>query len=470
MDNENNEEHQDPARSSAPPSRRIAFESLRERTDELELLISGISLLALLALPNWFLDHWSRMAVHLEGERLALVSMVFPLAIGLSYTLAAAFLLHLAVRAYWVGLIGLKAAFPEGIRWASLRNHGPIVRNYFRERIVDLETSIDAADRFASVVFAMISLIALSIFWVGLVLMGVILFGMLAGALFGLPESGVDRIVEACSLVLIGIPLLIILLDRGSALLRRADVPPPQWLVAAVRPLLVVQSLIVPQRLMLPVQLSLESNFPRRVFSIAFMLVIVSTVLIGTYQLQLARQFAPLDSYALLDDTAVESGLRSAHYENLRSSEDGLLREPMIPADIVSDSYLRLFIPHVPRYDNDIAREQCADASRDGLHCLASMWTVMLDDRAVDTATFVASERRDLGMRGLQGYVPLDGLAPGRHELAIARTLTSPKAKAARVERYRIPFWFAPQYQLDLPAPAPPPASGPPELSAKPES
>ncbi len=33
-------------------TQRISFESLRERTDELELLISSISLLALIALPT----------------------------------------------------------------------------------------------------------------------------------------------------------------------------------------------------------------------------------------------------------------------------------------------------------------------------------------------------------------------------------------------------------------------------------
>ena len=55
--------------SASAQERRVAFESLRERTDELELIISGISLLALLALPGWLFDHWVRLELHAEGQR-----------------------------------------------------------------------------------------------------------------------------------------------------------------------------------------------------------------------------------------------------------------------------------------------------------------------------------------------------------------------------------------------------------------
>ncbi|HET9032224.1 MAG TPA: hypothetical protein VFN25_04890 [Dokdonella sp.] len=445
---EGEERSRDPVRTQ-----RISFESLRERTDELELLISGISLLALISLPSWLFDRWASMGLHLEGGRLEIVSLAFQLAIGLSYTLAAAFLLHLAVRAYWVGLIGLKAVFPGGIRWDHLRNLGPLTREHYQQRIVDLESSINAVDRVASVIFAMISLITLSVIWVGVLLVGLIVLAMLIGYGLGLAEATVRKIIEFLSAALIVTPLVTLLLDRGSAKLRPIDASPAPWFRRMVLSLLSFQAVFMPIRLMMPVHLSLESNLPRKTFSLAFGLVLFSTVIVGMIQPRLVREFAPFGSYAFMPDADIDSGMRSASYENQRGAEDRLLYVPMIPGDLVADSRLRLFLPYIPNFDNGPIRERCADASSTmSRHaCLISLWSITLDGQPVEVDDFVAAEHRDLGMRGLQGYLAMNALVPGQHELVVT---WNPAASAGDASRtYRIPFWFAPPYQLDL-APA----------------
>ncbi len=431
---------------------RVSFESLRERTDELELLISGISLLALVALPSWLFDRWARIGVHLEGGLHEIAYVAFPLAIGLSYTLAAAFLLHLVVRAYWVGLIGLKAVFPGGIRWEELRNHGPLTREHYQQRIVDLETSINAVDRVASIIFAMISLITLSVIWIGLLLVGLILLTMLVGYALGLPESTVRRVIEVLSATLIVVPLITIVLDRGSAILRRADALPAPWFRRLVLALLKIQAVLIPIRLMMPVHLSLESNLPRKTFSLAFGLVMASTVLVGMIQPRLVREFAPTGNYAFMPDEDIDSGMRSASYENQRGADDRLLFVPMIPSDLVADSRLRLFLPYIPDRDNGAIRERCLDAeSPMSRHaCLITLWSVALDGQPIDVKDFVAAERRELGMRGLQGYLSMDALAPGKHALVVTWNPSAGKGESAAQHKYRIPFWFAPPYQLDL--------------------
>ena len=433
-------------------TQRVSFESLRERTDELELLISGISLLALIALPTWLFDHWVNIELHLEGERLTIVTLAFQLAIGLSYTLAAAFLLHLAVRAYWVGLIGLKAVFPGGIRWDQLRSLGPITREHYQQRIVNLENSIDATDRAASIIFSMISLIAISVIWIGSLLVVLSLLAMLIGYALELSAAAVQFLINIFSAIFIGVSMLSVALDRVADKLRRADAEPAPWFKRLVRYLLLAQAVLMPMRLMMPVQLSLESNLPRKTFSLAFGLVITSTLMIGVIQPKLVRTFAPFGSYAFMPDTDIDSGMRSASYENLRGPGDRLLRVPMIPGDLVADSRLRLFLPYIPDRDNGAIRERCADAtSSTSRHaCLTSLWSVALDGQPIDVKDFVAAERRDLGMRGLQGYLAMSALAPGKHELVVTWNSTAPKSKRDTAHDYRIPFWFAPPYQLDL--------------------
>ncbi|WP_257384973.1 hypothetical protein [Tahibacter caeni] len=445
--------------SASAQERRIAFESLRERTDELELIISGISLLALLALPGWLFDQWVRLELHAEGQRHLLLSLGFQLASGLSMTMAGAFLLHLAVRAYWVGLIGLKAAFPAGIRWDAIRSIGPITRDYHRRTVVDLDSAIDAADRAASIVFALVSLVALSVFWIGGLLALMTLLAIGVSTLFGAPLEPSAKVgAMAFGVLFVFIVLPQLLLDNAW-LSRRLQQPAPDWRRRFVELLVRLQSVVIPQRLVLPVQLSLESNLPRWIFTLMFLLLVGGSALLGRAQETAAREFALVSSYAYFGDADADEGLRSAHYENLRGTHDALARVPLIPADMIADGHLRLFLPYLPDRDNASLRARCGPAEGQAQRraCLAGLWQVEIDAKPVDLGDFLPAERRDLGQRGLQGYLSLAGFAPGRHELRV-RWNGEPAPAAgsgAKTPGYRIPFWFSPPYQQDL-APAAP--------------
>lgn len=449
--------------SEIAQQRRVVFERLRERTDELELLISGISLLSLIALPGWLFDRWMYAELHYEGTRAVVLTVTYQFAAGLSYAMASAFLLHLAVRAYWVGLIGLKATFPGGIRWSHLRNSGPIARDYYRRTVVDLDTAIDGADRVASVIFALVSLVVLSVIWIAATM--ALLFGVtiLLSEVFSLPDWIANAVFYTYMGALIAFGALVALFDLLPERLRRRTAPakpPAAWRTALVERLVRVLGMFAPQRLILPVQLSLQTNLSARAFFLGFSTMVLITTVVSVVPVTLARQFAPFASYDYLADEQV--GLRSAYYENLRSEHDRLLRLPSIPADVTAESQLRLFLPYLPRRDNPPLRfAACLPDTqpREGdPGCLARLWQVSLDDRPVAITDFLAAERRDLGMRGLQGYVALSGLTPGRHELRVTwnpERLPSAAHREGKQEEHRIAFWFAPPYQLDLDETAP---------------
>lgn len=439
-----------------PVQRRVAFERLRERTDELELIISGISLVALVSMPGWLFDQWVRLEVHAGGQRGVFVAFVLPIAIGLCYTLAGAFLIHLIARAYWVGLIGLKSAFPRGIRWERIDSLGPITRERMRQLLNDLDPAIDAADRFASVVFALVSLIALTILWVTAWLFGLVVVVDAAGRLFALSDHAASRLLLGLALTFAVVSLLLTLLDRGAGLLRRSGREPPSWIVRSVNVLSRMQGWLFPQKLILPVQLVLESNLPRRMFSVAFGVIVAFTALIGVMQMRAAREFSVIGEYPYSTEQDVGLGVRTAHYESLRSADDVLLREPLIPSDLVADPFVRLFIPYLPERDNRVLRERCASEGESSVRhaCLAGLWTVTLDGAVVDVGAFDFAERRDLGTRGLQGYLPTGTLTPGRHEIVLRWNVGGDaKERRLRERIYRIPFWFAPPYQLDYSPP-----------------
>ena len=151
---------------------------LRDRTDEIELIISGLTTVALFTLPGWLFERLAESFTHHSLLLVVSSTMMLTVLTGLCYGLGVCFLVHLMTRAYWVGLIGLRTVFPQGINWERTPGIGPLTRERYRRRLPDIKTAIERSDRLASSLFAVISVIALGILWVGAILA---LTGMIAG-------------------------------------------------------------------------------------------------------------------------------------------------------------------------------------------------------------------------------------------------------------------------------------------------
>lgn len=445
------------ATTSAPtPGRRIAFERLRERSDELELLISGLFAFALLTIPSRLFELWSSNEVHLDGAIFYALLFAFTVGVGLCYSLGIAFVIHLAIRGYWVGLVGLKASFPGGIHWERIPLMGPASRAFHRTMIGDLGEVIDRVDRTASVLFAMTILIALSLAWTGTLGLVLAVPSALIGSLF--EHNMRATVIAFCvlNLPIVVIATVIPILDKVVAR-REATGQPVDRLHRLVHRLLRLLGTMVPQRLIAPVQLTLQSNLGTRGFGAVYYLVPMFALLIGVVHIAGSLKFSLFNRYPVISTEAVEHGMLSAHYESMRGPDDVLLRYPMIPSDRIEARQLRLFIPHRVQRDNALAIERCAGlddgrnrakgaaAARSAVDCLASMWEVTLDGEPVSLAQFLPTERRDLGLRGLTGYINLRDKPLGRHDLRLRWNVGAGDEGPMRERAYLIPFWFDPE-------------------------
>ena len=129
-------------------------------TWELEMLLSGAVTVGLFQAPA--LVH-RLLAVAAEFGRMAasLSAGLAVTALGAIYALLGAFVLHLAVRAYWVGLVGLDSVFPRGIQWDRLTTTGPITREVYERRVPRLRPLIDRLDNFAASIFSVAFLVVM---------------------------------------------------------------------------------------------------------------------------------------------------------------------------------------------------------------------------------------------------------------------------------------------------------------------
>ena len=445
-------------KSTSPVAESEAMDRLRDRTDELELIISSLTIFALLSIPGWLFDKIADIYTHLSTS-LAIASIVgTTLLAGTSYGLAACFVVHLMARAYWVGLIGLRTVFPDGVNWSKTPGLGPLSRQYYRDTLPDLDTVIQNTDRLASSLFAVISMLTLSVLWFGTILIVILVVSGAVGARFGLTNTGMGIGSAVLLSVFVGIPILLYLLDRqlASRVPRLVD---SRIFAGLVRFLRRVAGLAFPQRLVLPVQLTLQSNTRPAAFFIALTLSIIFIVAVGNTRAAAWRNFTLSGEFAYLDTAQVQQGFRSTYYEDMSSPLDRMRGWPRVDSFNQSGGFVRLFLPYHPLRDNLVLDQLCGSAEKapDRVACLRQLWTVGIEGKPVSMANFEPAERADLGMRGLIGLVPLEGLEPGLRRIEVVWNPNAADESAPLDDRYLqvnskyvIPIAFSPDFEMPL--------------------
>lgn len=417
------------------------IERLRDRTDEIELIISGLTTFALFSLPGWLFEAISTRYSHQSIGSSQAIEILLVLAPGLFYALGGCFAVHLMIRAYWAGLAGLRSVYPGGILWDRVPGVGRITREHYRQRLPDLSRAIATADHAASALFSVISMTALGMLWISAWMLLTLTGGQALGRAVGDIDWGIDLALWLLMALFVGAPAMLWLLDAvlGRRFPGLADRPAYR---GAVGVLLRFNGWIWPQRLILPVQLTLQTNTRPYLFSAMVALSTVGILFIGFVRYEAWTEFSITNEFRYLEDDALAGGIDSAHYESLRGAPDRLRPVPMIDDFEQRSAFVRVFLPYFPQRDNPVLDARCDAAALD---CLRGLWVLRLGEHTVDPATLLPTERRDLNQRGLTGVLPLIDRVPGVHELEV---VWNPDGGGGAARVYRIPFLFAPDQEL----------------------
>ncbi len=136
-------------------------EKLRELTAQswnLELVISGAALFAVLQIPD-LLDQVFDYFRYNFMTQMAGVQAVFPLLAyslmkGMCYVLFFAFLTNFVMRAFWVGLVGLLAVYPTGIHYNRIPFSTPYAQKRVATDLGPLDRYILRLDQRCNIIFA----------------------------------------------------------------------------------------------------------------------------------------------------------------------------------------------------------------------------------------------------------------------------------------------------------------------------
>lgn len=414
------------------------------QTWELELLISGAVVFALLQLPSAVDPVYRRLEVHLADTGHQALFLGYYFLKLILYLLSVSFLIHLAARAYWVGLVGLDAVFPNGIRWERLR-YGPISERVYRERLPSLPALIGKVDDFCSAIFSCAFMFVL-IFAIAFPVTA-----LLGGAAFlislGLGGVSLGAVFRALLFLFIALPLAASLLDRSVG--RKLD--PGSLPARSVRAFQISYYWMYLLPLYGTSMMVLFSNVRKRaLYPVLFLLFFGILGFFLFNDMGLKNELAAFASYEYLPEEMGAREVRPVYYEDQRPEGEVFPRTPSIQSDVVRDPYVRVFVPYSPRWHDPAIARRCPEVkpARDGgppgpvLRCLARIYGITLDGRPLPELPLHFSTHPETGVRGVVGYIPTAGLARGGHLLRVEAVPHPRRKNAPPPEPYLIRFWL----------------------------
>lgn len=431
---------------SATPARQ-AMPRHTTPTWEMELLISGATVFALMQLPG-LIDAWvNHWMPRFDAEAAVMVLLPSVYLKSAVYALIVTFVLHLGTRGYWVALVGLASVYPQGLRWEGLK-WGPNYLQVVRSRMPALPEQIERADNRASQVFG---------FGLGFAL--VLLVPLVFVTAIAVLAYGVYLFVDKRwpwtwiwngLMMAAGAPYFAaVMIDRwfGSRLASEGST------ARSIRATLGRYHRIgFSSFTNFPVALFMSQFGQRRggmLFGVGVLLLVSFTMLqhlwagVGSA----IGQFGP----AYIADSDTQRRLEPQHYADQRDATDTLNLLPFIGSEVARGDYVRLFIPYRPRRDAAAVDKHCLEFDigagedhrlNEAMACLDRLYLVSLDGKPIDDPQFDRAVDAATGVNGVVAMIRIADLPVGRHELEVARPLEEGRAPNRPPRKpYRIAFW-----------------------------
>lgn len=413
-------------------------------TWEVELLISGVAVFAMLQLPGWLDDRMFALEPQLSDDWRIVVVLSYIYSKSAAVVLAVTFTMHLLLRAQWIALVGMHSVYPKGVLLERLRM-GPIQRAIETVQQDSTGEAIERADNRASVVFAIGVNVAFTIIAVCVMFCGSVLLAMLISQAIGWRVDPTFMISLVFTVVML--PLFTAsTLDQSMGNRLR----PGGLLHRGTHALLRFYTRIGMGRSNNRIIAILSSNGgERRILALVFGAMTAALIFVG-WSYWAMRTSSATGNYSQFPDS---DALRidSAHYDDQRNPARHNA-VPFVQSSVVQGPYLRLVVPFRPNRDMPAMRKHCApmigpedDALAIAkLACLQSLHAVTLDGKPLDRLAYEIANDPSTQRPALLAMIDVRDLPRGRHELRVAhppRANRKPDKDNPDPGFTRIPFW-----------------------------
>ncbi len=446
-----------PVPDGEEPSAPSRFTGFHARTYEMELLVSGALVFGLLQLPRVLGPVFDRLDAVLAGQLLILVGAAQSYVLMMLWVVIGTFVLHLVMRAYWIGLLGLESVFPDGVRWERVpKESGPLTVEIYRRRLGSLAAAIDRADDRCSLLFSFGFLIVSIFIYSVVVVAAAVGVSTIAGALV-LGGRHVDAVFWSVIALVIAAQAAGNVLDKK---LGRKLVPGSAG-ARVVGSLVRVSAFLGPMRWMGIVPLTLSTNLSPGRVSAAIVTVCLVLGVSHVAMVFVGQGLVHLGSLSYFPSSLREGGIDPAHYRDLRGDDIPAPGTPSVQSRVVQGPFLELVVGYSPNRHNPLVHAACPDLAPlqpDGLRfgrsrpgkpgavrsaesCVGSLFQVRLDGGKLKDPDWDFTVDPGSRLPALMTMIPLADLTAGRHELEVDVPGRKAEPGDPRPERHVIPFW-----------------------------
>ncbi len=410
-------------------------------TWEVELLISGVAVFAMLQLPGWLDDRLFALLPRLDADWAEPATMIYVYAKAAAMILAMTFALHLLLRAHWIALVGMHSIYPDGVRWERLRM-GPILRRIEQRQARAPEDAIERADNRATTVFAIGVMLATVLLTISLVLLLGYALGITATRWLGIAVGPANLFTAIAMLVLLPFALSSAI-DRWFG----DKFSPGGWPSRLLSKVLWFYSRIGMGRWSGPMRLVASHEGERG-------LLLVTIVVFGVaasgaiYSMKFLQNPERTGDYAAFPSFADGSRtVDASHYDDQRDAAHDA-PAAYIQSALVTGPYVRLTVPYDPRRDAAAMRGCAIPAGTDDaraaarLDCLQSLHGVALDGKPLPGLRYDLGSDARTDRPALVAMIDVRALVPGRHELQVSHPPKSGGSHEDDPGFDRIPFWL----------------------------
>ncbi len=431
---------------------------LQQESWELELLVSGFSIVLLTQLTKWLQVVIDNIGANLNMNSSLTVGMYIFLAFVLlaSYALIINLIVHLVFRGFWVGIVGLGSVAPN-TDFEKLK-YSPFFTEKLRKKITNLEDLVVVVDKISSLIFTFAFLIIFFLVSLGLYFVSFLIIGQLFEALIDLTSGLLNDILTVIVVVIVlayllsGIIYMIDFLTLGA--LKKG-----KRISKMYYPIYHFFGWITLSFLYRTLYYNLISKFSKKKIGFIFIPYLLIIIMVPAFN---------YNHHIYFPKKSPSSHITNNYYSNLRS-EDEHIKKVDIPSYIIKEDFLPVFLTYDPGY-NEVIKKLNPDFTpsinegfnsevqlrftkqglnisgkkdeqeQKSLESLVSFFKIYLNDSLLNEQKFYFKRSSALQDKGIFTVLDIKNLQRGENILSVKRAKFR-KDSLTYVDYAFVPFW-----------------------------
>ncbi|MCP9769972.1 hypothetical protein EGI22_18870 [Lacihabitans sp. LS3-19] len=433
------------------------IQELSNQSWNLELVVSGAAIFSTSFLPELtdsaIASYYQNYQISSDLYSQVLPTLAYSFGKASAYLLISSFIVHFIFRAFWIALVGLRAAFPQGINFDNLPNTTKEMAEMYKEKFDSLDGFIVRLDKLCSQIFSIAFVLVL--FSIMMALLYILGFVATIGFKTYLPS--LYEITKPVFLGLLGVLWLFSMLIMAAGYTEKYREHP---IIRKLYKATVEKSTFLYMGMYKPIQyinFTFGSNMPHKKYFKSVMVIgfIFFTLSIGIYTTKLFEHagISMMESRNFFSSGSPEYQINSSFYDNQRAENDEM-PEASIQSDVIQEPFLKLFINYSKVLDEDLSKickePVLADSLKNSqkrpikdkarLECLGEYFQISLNDSTMNSNEFFF-EKTDRA-KGIKIYLNTEKCKIGRNTLYIKTLEIDSLPKKVWGDYVAIPFWY----------------------------